>query len=291
MTIDLATWKTSGKSFYYTNQFNIFYQEIGKGETILLLHGFPTASWDWNKIWQSLSADYQLIALDFIGFGFSDKPKNYQYSILDQADLVEALLEEKGITSCHILAHDYGDTVAQELLARSIENQLSFRLQSIALLNGGLFPETHRPRFIQKLLLSPIGLLITPFLNKKKLHQNFNAIFGKATPPTDEEIDAFFQLIEYNNGKYIFHKLIRYMKERQQYRSRWVEALQKTEIPIQLINGNADPISGKHMIERYRELILHPDVVSFSEIGHYPQTEAPEKTLTAYLSFLQKIAV
>lgn len=289
MTIDLTTWKASGKSFRYKQQFNIFYQEIGQGEILLFLHGFPTASWDWNKIWESLSSDYQLIAPDFIGFGFSDKPKSYNYSILDQANLVEALVQENRIQKCHILAHDYGDTVAQELLARYLENQLSFEIQSIALLNGGLFPETHHPRFIQKLLLSPIGLLITPFLNQKKLHKNFNAIFGKETPPSDTEIEIFFQLIEHNNGKYIFHKLIRYMKERRQYRSRWVEALQKAKIPIRLINGNADPISGKHMEERYRELIPNPDIVSFQMIGHYPQTEAPEKTLKAYQEFLRQV--
>ncbi|MEM6698837.1 MAG: alpha/beta fold hydrolase, partial [Bacteroidota bacterium] len=88
MSIDLKTWKASGKNFQYKNQFNIFYQEEGQGEAILLLHGFPTASWDWNKIWKSLAVDYQLIAPDFIGFGFSDKPRKYNYSILDQADLV-----------------------------------------------------------------------------------------------------------------------------------------------------------------------------------------------------------
>ncbi|MEL6717772.1 MAG: alpha/beta hydrolase [Bacteroidota bacterium] len=287
--MDLSTWQAEGKHFCYKGKFNIFFQESGQGETILLLHGFPTASWDWNKIWESLSADYQVIALDFIGFGFSDKPKNYSYSILDQADLVEALLQEKNIKKCHLLTHDYGDTVAQELLARSLDQRLAFQIQSLFLLNGGLFPETHHPRFIQKLLLSPIGILITPFLNRQKLSRNFHAIFGKETPPSETEITAFFQLIEYNNGKYVFHKLIRYMKERKQNRSRWVKSLQKASIPIQFFNGNADPISGKHMVERYRELIPNPDIVSLPEIGHYPQTEAPTATLTAYRRFLQKI--
>ena len=64
------------------------------------------------------STGVSCIAADFLGFGFSDKPRNYPYSILDQADLLEALLREKGITHVHIISHDYGDTVAQELLAR-----------------------------------------------------------------------------------------------------------------------------------------------------------------------------
>lgn len=81
-------------------------------------HGFPTASWDWHKLWPEFVKHYRVIALDMIGFGFSDKPINYHYSIGDQADLQQALLTSLGISSIHLLAHDYGDTVAQELLAR-----------------------------------------------------------------------------------------------------------------------------------------------------------------------------
>ena len=88
--------------------------------TIVLLHGFPTSSWDWQLIWDELAKDYRLIALDMLGFGFSDKPNSRQYSIHGQADIVEALVKTKGLTNFHVLAHDYGDTVAQELLALSL---------------------------------------------------------------------------------------------------------------------------------------------------------------------------
>ena len=56
-----------------------------------------------------------------IGFGWSDKPRNYAYSIMDQADLHEGLLSDLGVRKALVLAHDYGDTVAQELLARDLE--------------------------------------------------------------------------------------------------------------------------------------------------------------------------
>lgn len=88
--------------------------------TIVLLHGFPTSSWDWQPIWSELAKNYRLIALDMLGFGFSDKPNSRTYTIHLQADIVEALVEIKGLKSFHLLAHDYGDTVAQELLARQL---------------------------------------------------------------------------------------------------------------------------------------------------------------------------
>lgn len=282
-------WQAAGASFLYRKQYEIFYREAGEGEILLLLHGFPTASWDWWKIWDALAGEYQLLAPDFIGFGFSEKPRGYNYSIHDQADLVEELLRLKGHRRFHILAHDYGDTVAQELLARhnarARQDDASLSLQSLVFLNGGLFPETHRPRPIQKALLSPIGILLTPFLSRKKLRATFHEIFGPDTPPTEAEIDAFYSLIQYKGGRRVFHRLIRYMRDRVRHRERWVTALQEAEIPIRLIVGAEDPISGRHMVERYAELIPGSDRVLLEGIGHYPQTEDPGRVLEKYREF------
>ena len=82
-------------------------------DTILLIHGFPTSSWDWVKIWPRFSSDYRLIAMDMLGFGLSDKPNPHDYSIHEQADIVEGIIQQLGLTHFHVLAHDYGDTVAQ----------------------------------------------------------------------------------------------------------------------------------------------------------------------------------
>ncbi len=287
-----ADWKEKGDFFRYKQAHNIFFRREGNGSALLLLHGFPTASWDWNKIWPALCDRFEVIAPDFIGFGFSDKPASYSYSILDQADLIEAIIQAQGFSEVHILAHDYGDTVAQELLARYIERRESkkspFEILSVCFLNGGLFPESHQPRAIQKLLVSPFGSLLTPFLNKNMLRRNFSKIFGPDTQATSKEIDEFYALIEYNNGQPVFHKLIRYMKERKQYRDRWVGALLESPIPMRLIDGALDPVSGRHLAERYIELVPESDVIILDAIGHYPQTEAPEKTLLHFFEFIEK---
>lgn len=281
-------WQNKGNYFDYKG-YKIFYQEAAKinAPTILLLHGFPTASWDWHKIWTELSTQFHLLAPDFIGYGFSDKPKNYPYSIIDQASLCRELLELKKIDTIHILAHDYGDTVAQELLAQFLEGTANFSIQSLCLLNGGLFPETHRPRLIQKLLLSPIGHFLSPLVGKSSLHKNFKQIFGPDTQPSQEEINEFWRLVAYNQGKKVFHLLIRYISERSQYRTRWVGALEKSTVPTRLINGPEDPISGQHMVDRYKELITNPDIVILPKIGHYPNTEAPKLVLKHFLAFLR----
>ena len=60
----------------------------GEGRPLLLIHGFPTASWDWSRLWQPLiNSGRQLIALDMLGFGLSDKPANHTYNMMDQAEV------------------------------------------------------------------------------------------------------------------------------------------------------------------------------------------------------------
>lgn len=290
--MELRSWQETGKYFQYGGH-EIFYQDKGKGSVLVCIHGFPTSSWDWNCIWSQLIEKFRVIAPDMIGFGFSDKPYNYTYSINDQATLHEKLLQSLGINSISILAHDYGVTVAQELLARYEDRKkqqiAGIEIKSICFLNGGLFPETHRPRFVQKLLLSPIGYLVTYLMSEKKFNQSFAAIFGKDTKPSEKELSEFWQIVSNKNGLKISHKIIGYIVERKQYRSRWVGVLQETKVPLRLINGAVDPVSGAHMAARYKELIPNPDVVLLPTIGHYPQVEDPDSVWKALDLFWQKL--
>jgi pimeloyl-ACP methyl ester carboxylesterase len=81
------------------------------------------------------------------------------------------------------------------------------------------------------------------------------------------------------------------MQERKKFRSRWVGALENNRLPMRLIDGTADPISGKHMVERYKYLIDQPDVIELENVGHYPQVEAPQQVISAALDFWQKHAI
>ncbi len=255
--------------------------------TIVLLHGFPTSSWDWQPIWSELVKNYRLIALDMLGFGFSDKPNSRTYTIHGQADIVEALVKTKGLTNFHVLAHDYGDTVAQELLARQLEGAGSGTWLSCCLLNGGLFPETHRALLTQKLLLSPLGKFLNRLTGYSKFSKNFSSVFGPQSKPSEQDLENFWWLINVNNGKHIFHNLITYMRDRIEHRERWVSALQKSTIPLAVINGSVDPVSGAHMVARYKELHCRLDYLAqLSVIGHYPQVEAPKEVYSHYQHFI-----
>ncbi|ALQ07774.1 alpha/beta hydrolase [Pseudoalteromonas sp. Bsw20308] len=284
--VSLQQWQSQG-SFTQINGHQIFTKVAGDvtKPALLLIHGFPSASWDWEGMWQALSEHYFVITLDMLGFGLSDKPKNAGYKITEQADLYTQFLKTLNINDIHILAHDYGDTVAQELLAKQVVSQSDFKINSVCFLNGGLFPEVHKPLFIQKLLLSKFGWLVPKLMNKQKFANNLVIIFSKSTRPSKQVVDTLWELLIYKDGLAVMPKLISYIKQRQQNRERWVGAIINSNIPLTFIAGAEDPISGKHMIEHYKKLIPNARVQEFVELGHYPQVENPDAITQAYLAF------
>lgn len=291
----LNDWMQQGDyfSFQKNNQsYQIFYCDSADLEAasasqkpvLVLIHGFPTASIDWQHLWPDLTRYFRVICLDMLGFGLSDKPQDFTYSIAQQADVFQSLLASLNIHHYHLFAHDYGDTVAQEMIAR--ESSGDEKIASCILLNGGLFPETHHPVLLQKVLISPLGRLLIHFYSFKKLCKTFDRICQKKIP--QHELKVYWNLLELNNGLRVMPKLIRYMQERKVFRQRWVGSLQTTSIPLRLIDGIEDPISGAHMIARYRQLIANADVVELKETGHYPQLESPDQVLKAALDFWQQ---
>lgn len=278
-------WRNKAQYFDYKGH-KIAYWTEGKGTPLLLIHGFPTASWDWHKTWDGLTAKFQVFALDMIGFGYSAKPKNYTYSVTDQARLQEAFVQHIGIKEAHLLVHDYGVSVAQEMLAAFKERgKEDFQILSCSFLNGGLFPELHRARTVQKVLNSPIGFIVNRLLNKNSLRKSFHRVYGEKKA-TDKEIDQFYELVTYNNGKGNFYKLIRYINDRKANAQRWKNALTQATIPLQFINGPLDPVSGRHLIEYCQALLPNASYRILEGVGHYPHDEAPEQVLVAYLAFV-----
>lgn len=285
MSPRLAQWRKSGRSFRWRGR-RIFFMDEGSGPAVLLLHGYPTASFDWHAIWPMLVPYYRVIAPDFLGLGFSDKPLQHEYTLTNHAESVDDLMASLGLSAVHAVAHDLGVRVAQEMLARSETRQTSSRLKSLVLLNGAMCPEAYRPRPIQRLLASPIGAWLDPRVPRAAFDRAVRELFGPHTPPTTELLDDFWSLVELGEGRRITHAVGRFWIPRLAMRDRVVGALLRSRVPIRVINGTADPNSGRHMVDRWLDLSPQPDVVRLHDIGHWPQIEDVQRTGRAILEFL-----
>ena len=285
----LNAWKSKGSYFSYKG-LELFYIREGSGPVLLLCHGYPYNSYDFEPLWSSLTSRYTVIAADMPGMGFSDKPGTYNYCFAGMSGMYKALLLHCQVVSAHILSHDLGNSVVQELLSEFEEGRLSFTIQTIAFLNGGLFSSVYRPRLIQVLLSktpAPVGQFLSRLLTKKLVMKATAEVFGKHTKPSPELEDIFWEILNYKNGRSVSHLLGRLVFEKDRYQARWITAMQQTRVPMCFINGPADPNSGIHMAEKYRQLIPQPVLFILNEqIGHWPQIEAPEEVLKAYHSFI-----
>lgn len=290
MSIPIQRWRATVKWHDFGAR-RIAWHEEGAGEPLLLIHGFPTCSWDWNRLWPHLSQDNRCIALDMLGFGLSDKPRPHRYSLFEQADLHEDLLAAVGMRDIHVIAHDYGDTVLQELLARQRDGRNKIRVLSAYMLNGGIIPGQHRPRLMQRLLHSPLGPLVARLITERGFRRSFSEIFGPDTSPTNEELAAWWEQITVNDGARIMHLLIRYMAERRENYERWVGVLAHSPAPLRFFTGECDPISGRHMADSFSKLGPNQNVGTLPRIGHYPQTEAPQVVLQDYAAFRASINI
>ena len=249
-----------------------------------LLHGFPSSSHDWAKVTPALEEAHTLLLLDFLGFGASEKPTTHEYSLHEQADIVEAAWEHQGVAATALVAHDYGVSVAQELLARRAEGRLAVELRSTHLLNGGLYPELHRPQPTQTALLDPEqGARLSALLSEELLVAALRPSFAERYDAAGDSAEIW-QATSRNDGHRIAHLLIGYIRDREAHGERWVRALEQTDVPLAFVWGMLDPISGAHMAARIRERLPGAPFLALQDVAHWPPLEAPERVAPALLA-------
>jgi len=254
--------------------FGIFWRTCGSGPWLTALHGFPTSSWDWAKVALSLERHFRVLCFDFLGFGDSDKPRAHRYSIFEQADLTEALWRALGVEETTVVAHDYGATVAQELLARS---ETAARVTSLTLLNAAVYVRLARPLPIQRLLAGRLtGPIVARFVTERTFGRSFRSIFSAQHPIGEAEIHEHWRVLERRGGTArVSHRLSHYMGDRTRHADRWETALGKAKCPVSFIWGMADPRSGAHIAEEIRRRLPLAPFVELPDVGHYPQLEVP----------------
>ncbi|XP_068804792.1 mesoderm-specific transcript homolog protein isoform X4 [Struthio camelus] len=205
----LRSWRASGRYFTYRGR-SIFYRDApGAGsssDVVVLLHGFPTSSYDWCKLLLAQGGGPGPHRGRSLALLPAQRP--HRYSIFEQASIVEGLVHHLGLRHqrINLLSHDYGDTVAQELLHRYEHNETgSILINSLCLSNGGIFPETHYPRFIQKILKDGgfLSLIIMRLMNFFFFSRGLGAVFGPYTQPSQAEYWDMWTAVRTNDGNLV----------------------------------------------------------------------------------------
>jgi pimeloyl-ACP methyl ester carboxylesterase len=256
----------------------------GGDDPLLMLHGFPSCSFDWRHVLDALRAHRRVIAVDFLGFGLSDKP-DLRYGMRLQADVVEGVTRQVGCTSVALLTHDMGDTVGGELLARSLEGTLPFAITRRVLTNGSIYIDMAHLTTGQQLLLS-LDDAPTEFVQADGFKAGLAGTFSPKSAVGDDELDAQWLLAERNDGHRLLARTIRYIEDRRAEERRFTGAIETHPSPLGVVWGADDPIAVLAMTDELVRARPDAHMTILDGVGHYPMIEAPERFAAAVTAAL-----
>jgi pimeloyl-ACP methyl ester carboxylesterase len=283
--MDLNTWKAKGACINVLRK-EVFIIDEGKQHTknILLLHGYVTSSYCYYKVLDELSKNHRVILIDLIGFGFSEKPKEHYFTILQQADIVQEILKKLNIKTISLLGHDYGGSIINEILVRKNLEQIDFQIESIIFCNVNMridileFSPSQENHFMEltkalKKLMSSKGMF------KKEIRE----LFFDYEKISELELENFWILMQENDGLDIVDYVDNYMEERKTFWNRWHRALRNSSMPIQLIWSKNDRVV-LPMITKFIDMETPNSQLSMIDnCGHLPMLEKPKDLLDLIL--------
>jgi pimeloyl-ACP methyl ester carboxylesterase len=256
-------------------------------EPLLILHGFPTSSFDFTAVLDPLRQGRRVLLLDGLGYGLSAKP-DLPYTLALQADVVMSFLADLGLTRLSLMTHDVGDTVGGELLARRAEGAWAVEIVRRVITNGSIYIEQAHLTDGQQFLLSlpdeklPADAPITAATLTRSLRETFCP--AAVLPPDgspDDLLPATVEQIMRDGGHLVLPRLIRYIDERRRNQARFTGAIESDPSPLHIVWGLDDPIAVPSMVDTLRAARPDATVDLLEGVGHYPMVEAPARFLAA----------
>jgi pimeloyl-ACP methyl ester carboxylesterase len=277
----LKKWVSEGQYMPFQG-LNVFVHASGtapvKGHGVLIVHGFPGSSWDWQNVVSIVEKHTRVVVIDMLGFGNSSKPMTGTYkenfSLMRQADLYEAVAKAEGFEEVILVAHDMGQTVGLELMTRHDEGKLPFKIRHAILLDGSTLVDMVKLVPLQVELLKQPDQAATEHLDFAEFAEGLRGSFYKVT---DETLDAMAQQVFANDGDLVIGQTLRYLNERKEYYDRWVGTLTNFRTaPLSLYWGVHDPVAVIAMADRIKMWSPTTDLYKLQNSGHWPSIEVPE---------------
>ncbi|HEY5109873.1 MAG TPA: alpha/beta fold hydrolase [Acidimicrobiales bacterium] len=287
MSAPVDAWRSRGRDHELLGQ-RVFVVEVPAtgpvaAPPLLVLHGFPTSSFDFHRVVDALAADRRVVLFDMLGYGLSAKPDR-PYRLVDQADLAQALVADLGIDRLGLLTHDIGDSVGGELLARQLEGAWPVEVTDRVVTNGTLYMDLVQLSAGQQLLEAlPDARLDAGTLTRDSVVAGLIATFSPDHRVDDTELAAAWELISAGEGERLLARHARYIDERRRNETRFTPPVVDHPSPLTVVWGIDDPIAVPAMADRLAGARPDARVVRLAGVGHYPMVEAPGRFVAAVL--------
>jgi pimeloyl-ACP methyl ester carboxylesterase len=273
------------KTIYYEtpdSSAQIKYYQMGNGDPVILLHGFASSSFTWLHIAEALSKNHTVFALDFKGFGLSDKPVDTRYSPRDQADIVRRLILEQDMKDITIVGHSLGGAVALSTYNSLLEEKQ--RVKKMVLIDTFIQNPvlSVRMKIVTLPLVSSLGIRLLPANLCASII--LRGSYLDSSKITDRTLRAYTHYIGLPGASQAMAETAR--KLFYENSDDLLKIADEVEIPVLLIWGNRDSvfplINGEVLSKRMHKAKLSV----IPECGHTPQEEKPAETLKLIMDFL-----
>ncbi len=252
----------------------IHYQEFGErtNPTLLLIHGYTASTYVWKTVAPMFAAQkFHVVAVDLVGFGFSDKPTWFDYTIASQARVIERLMNRLGIGKATVVGSSYGGAVAATLALDYAE-----RVEKLVMV-GAVANDEVLDNPILKLASVPIlGEIFTPFMIDSKALAKTRMKRTLAPESqhliTDERVEAVIRPLK---AKDAHHSVL--ASARNWDANRIGEDAHLINQPTLLLWGEDDEIIPLYNGENLYDAIVHSRLVVLKNCGHLPPEEKPER--------------
>lgn len=261
----------------------IHYIDEGSGVPILFSHGTPEWSFGWRDVVTRLRGQFRCIAPDLLGFGLSDKPADADYSVATHARRLEQFIEKLGLRKFHVVANDFGLSIAFHYVLRHPEN-----VQRISLFNGWMWPLDTDPHYAlaARWMRTWLGQLLY-------LHFNFPvtvvtpAAFGdkkKLTPEVHRHYKQALPNPESRRAAYAFSAEL--LRATDFWADQWRQVGTLAQKPCLIFWGMKDSFVPPYELEKWQKALPNAQVIRFDNAGHFVQEEEPERMAEALRVFL-----
>ena len=256
---------------------------------LTLLPGFPDGSYGWAQVDRMLGDDLSpRLYVEPVGQGDSDKPRDYPYSTVERADLVEALWRHHGVRRTVVVTFDYTSLALLELLRRQLERTNSGdtaipAIAAVLMVNGGLFADAHtHPWQGTPLLRTPLGAL--GMRRAQRSPRVFDAsmmqarLYSRSYRPAPEELAELRSAITRRDGAAFLHNAAGFVSEHRRHAQRWDLAAIARDLDgtVALYVGGSDEDPYEHrQIQATRERVAGAEVLTFPG-GHLTTSEHPD---------------
>lgn len=297
-----AAWRARGSYFRWAprdggaDEVAVFHVEAGRADrpVLLLVHGFPTCSVDWFDLVGLLEDRYRVCALDLPGYGFSDKPVGWGYSLVRDAELLDYYVREVvAAESLVVLAHDRGSSVALNYVLGARpgpDRPAAPVVEHLVLTNGNLFlPLSNLTEFQRRVLDATTAPAVLNALTPELLAAGMGEVtFSPPRPAEHPDVAALAATFAHDDGVRVLHETIQYLVERSEHEREWLERLAASDVPTTLVWGLLDTVSPPRVANRVWDefLMSKPGRNLFYLVpgaNHYLQVDQPARLAAAFL--------